>query len=138
MTAPATPDRHLHLPAPAPYEGPERCRACAGARITGMQVTWLPEQQAPRVLVVDVLCPVCDGCGRATHDGCRPDEHADQDAWRDSMDDGEDDHDEPRCYSCHGLRWHPVLAWANGGADMFTLRMPCGCATDLLEEVPAP
>lgn len=131
------PDTHVHLPAPAPFEGAERCRACAGARITGMQLTWMPELRAPKVLIVDVLCPVCDGCGRGVHDGCRPDEHAEPVDWLDSMDDPDDEPDPP-CFSCRGRRWLPVKAWTTGGTDMYTLRVPCGCATDLLEEVPAP
>lgn len=128
MTATNT---RLRLPCP-PYEGPARCPACAGARVTGAVYSSAPLDD-PR-LVVDVLCPVCDGCGRATHDGCRDDEHGgwDHDYYPD--DDTPDD-EADRCPSCAGRRWFAVQGWTDGG-EMHTLRMPCGCSGPLLVEVP--
>ncbi|MFG2056663.1 hypothetical protein ACGFI9_21835 [Micromonospora sp. NPDC048930] len=120
--------RRQRLPCP-PYEGPARCPACAGARITGAVYSCTP--LAVPELVVDVLCPICGGCGRATHDGCQPDEHGEWD--HDDQDDDVDDTD--ACPSCRGRRWFPVQGWTDGDADMHTLRMPCGCATTLLVEV---
>lgn len=131
-----TPPPRLHLPV-APYEGPARCPACAGARITGAVYSCAP-LGAPRLLV-DVLCPDCGGCGRATHDGCAPQEHADADwdpDWE-MLDRPDDDPHRHGCPSCRGRRWFPVQGFTDGDAQMHTLRMPCGCATDLLQEVPA-
>lgn len=128
----SSPAQRLRLPCP-PYEGPDRCSACAGARVTG--AVFSAAASSPRLLV-DALCPVCDGCGRATHDGCRDDEHG---QW-DRDDHPDDDHlggERDGCPFCGRRRWFPVLGWTEGGGQMHTLRVPCGCATDLLEEVPS-
>lgn len=131
--------RRLHLPAPDPYSGPNRCTGCLGAGITGAryEMTSSPET----TLVVDEVCPVCGGCGRAGHVGCRGDQHADPEAAGfDPYDDGLDD-EEPSdeaadgrgCPSCGGKRWNAVTGFND---DRVTyLRVPCGCAESLMVEV---
>ncbi|MEV7264000.1 hypothetical protein AB0N38_10655 [Micromonospora aurantiaca] len=125
--------RYLRLPAPERYDGPDPCRRCAGARVLDGRTAQMSTDAA--VLVVDVICPDCDGCGRATHDGCREDEHGtwDHDYY---PDDDTPAGEVNRCPFCAGRRWIGVLAW--GAHTTYTLRMPCGCATDLLVEVAAP
>ncbi|XKJ41442.1 hypothetical protein RIU97_41330 [Streptomyces sp. 147326] len=51
---------------------------------------------------METLCSVCLGCGRAAHDGCRPDIHAtyEEDDLLDDWD-GEESA-EVDCYSCRG------------------------------------
>ena len=118
----------MYLPAPAPYQGPERCPRCAGARITGERFLWPPNDGLD--MTVDVICPECLGCGRAKHDGCVPEEHAEYDFDDDLAD---DEAREGVCFSCHGRTWWPCQGFTD--TDVYYLRMPCGCAESLMVEV---
>ncbi|WP_433067275.1 hypothetical protein [Dactylosporangium sp. CS-033363] len=128
----------LQLPPPDPYTGPGGCPACGGARITGAiaridlpPVQGTREPDPPSVLAVDEWCPACGGCGRdADHAGCTPQDHAD---W--APDDDEDDEAPQVCMSCHGRQWFTIQAWPEGGDEVALLRVPCGCANNLLQKV---
>jgi hypothetical protein len=137
----------LHLPAPSPYSGPNRCGSSLGAGITGVRYEMaLPAVNVGgvldpdgTVLVVDEICDACQGCGRAAHTGCRWDEHADPEAVGFDFDPGErgdlnddEEPDEHECLSCGGRRWFPVQGFNEQRATV--LRVPCGCAEGLLVE----
>lgn len=118
------------------------CPACQGSGVTGVRYD-MPS--GPYVLVVDVICPSCGGCGNGGfgHPGCQPGWHAgdgdDADPWNGVGDDDEDpgDEDGPACFSCgSGRGWWPVQGFTGEGDDaqMHILRMPCGCSQDRLVE----
>lgn len=129
----------LMLPLPEPVTGAGACRACGGAGVDGTAVE-MGEPEAGAVLVCPILCGKCRGCGRARHVGCRPQEHDDPEDFgydptdREDQDDEADEGDAPWCGSCRGRR-----SWVMQGYDdhdVYAIRVPCGCSTDLL--VPAP
>lgn len=134
----------LYLPAPAPYSGPKRCGTCLGAGITGARYTMpLPQVNVGgvldpevTVLVVDEICGACQGCGRGVHTGCRWDQHADAEAVGfdpgERDDPGGEEPDEHECFSCGGRHWFPVQGFNEQRVTV--LRVPCGCAEDLLVE----
>ena len=123
----------LHLPAPPPYSGPHRCGSCLGAGITGTRYTMrLPAVNVggvldpdATVLVVDEICGECQGCGRDPdhHDTCTAMQHAE---WEPV----DYDFEQESCASCNGRRWFPAQGFNDRRATV--LRVPCGCATDLL------
>jgi hypothetical protein len=119
------------LPQPDPYQGATRCPACAGAKVTGEQ--YIFDQSSPRHLLVDVFCPVCGGCGRAEHGQCGPRDHVSSDSDDDWDEDDDDGEERGMCPSCHGLRYWVVLGFSSDVAHH--LRVPCGCAQDLLVQV---
>jgi hypothetical protein len=96
------------------------CPACQGAGVTGDRYE-LPTNGP--VLLVQVFCHACGGCGSADPDhlSC-----AGPHAW-----DTEPDSDS--CPSCQGREWNPVQAFPlvdpGTDADPVTLRVPCGCTT---------
>lgn len=123
------------LPAPDPYQGAARCQTCGGGKVTGVRYEFDPAGGSPKVLLADVICPGCDGCGRAIHDGCKPAEHGD---WphgdrHDYGDEDGEDEGEDVCPSCRGRRWWSCQGFA--GDEVHYLRVACGCAADLLIEV---
>lgn len=124
--------KRMYLPAPEPYAGPEGiCSGCTGAGVTGARYQMAVTGAG---LLVDVVCPDCDGCGRSIHDDCTPEMHAE---WeRDDLEDDDPDVEPAEvCLSCHGRRW-----WACQGfteTTVYVLRVPCGCAQDLMVELPA-
>lgn len=130
----------LRLPAPSPYSGPHRCGLCLGAGITGVTFTMpLPKVNVGgvldpdgTVLVVDEICDECQGCGRDPdhHDTCRPDDHGCPGQASYALDGGEQDR--YGCTFCQDRRWFPVQGFNERRATV--LRVPCGCATDLLVE----
>jgi hypothetical protein len=138
--------RRVRLPPPEPYTGPDPCPACGGDGVTGQRYEFDPSPRADTpVLVVDVFCPACLGCGQAGHATCQPDQHAD--SYRDDFDrdedyDDEDDyhHDTDNnapvsvCPSCRGRRWWCCQGFGGDpvGEVMHELRVACGCATELL------
>lgn len=130
--------RRLHLPAPPTYTGTEQCPDCHGRKITGERYAMPGGEHT--VLLVDELCPACGGCGHdRRHDGCTPADHA---GWDPTDAPGHDPHGEDAagvCPSCHGRTWWTCEGFDSTGADQQVrlLRMPCGCATPLLEEVPS-
>jgi len=119
------------------------CPACQGRGVTGVQYQMKPGG-GDVVLLVDVICPECGGCGNGhpEHPGCRDEWHAeDPDADEPGYDDSEDPDDEcdggPACWSCRsGRGWNTVLGFAGEGPDtvMYLLRMPCGCAESRMVE----
>jgi hypothetical protein len=132
----------LHLPAPSPYSGSNRCGSCLGAGITGVRyemalppvnVGGVQDPGGGTVLVVDEICDECQGCGRDPdhHDTCKAEDHADlgQDV-RHRRDDA--DATANGCASCDGRRWFPVQGFNEQRATV--LRVPCGCAEGLLVE----
>jgi hypothetical protein len=120
------------LPPPAPYQGPQRCVACAGAKVTGQRYEF-NASSGQQVLLVDEFCPTCGGCGRHTHDGCAPADHADWQPSYDDPDDGDDRDGEDVCPSCRGRRWWVCQGFTE--TQIHHLRVACGCARDLLVEV---
>lgn len=131
MTEPVT---TWMLPPPEPYQGPSRCPACAGGKVTGEQYSFDPNPADTRKLVVDVFCPVCDGCGRDGHDECKPSDHADHpdDDWDDDDPHG-DFNDGQVCFSCAGRRYWVCQGFTE--TVVRNLRVPCGCAEPLLVRV---
>jgi hypothetical protein len=85
------------------------------------------------VLLVDVFCPDCDGCGSADpeHRSCDPAAPASLKP-EDCLNEG----DGERCASCQGRGWVAVQGF--GGTDtgsdedvtMCYLRLPYGCTTE--------
>lgn len=129
----------LMLPPDGPYTGPNQCPQCAGGRYRTDFAATLPGDPGRPVLVCQVFCPRCLGCGRAEHEQCTASEHADPEGvglypagWDDDEDEDDVDDAEP-CYSCRGRTWWPMQAFDE--QDVFYVRAPCGCSTPLL--VPA-
>lgn len=123
----------LQLPAEH-REHQQPCPACQGSGVTGERYE-LPT--GPYVLLVDVICPACGGCGNGNpaHAGCQPEQHA----YPDEDDNGESG-GEPTCWSCGSARgWYPVQGFTGEGDNtrMYLLRMPCGCSETRLIEAPA-
>jgi hypothetical protein len=118
------------------HEHQHPCPACQGSGLTGERYT-MPA--GDYVLVIDVLCLACGGCGKGDPD------HADCEAgWHADPDDEHDEPGEPACWSCgSGRGWYPVQGFTGEGDDMKmrVLRMPCGCSESRLvpaDPVPAP
>lgn len=132
MDAPAT----YRVTFPTPELAGPACAGCAGAGVLAEQMQ-MPTGSG-RVLLVDVFCAVCGGCGSAdpAHTACPPAAHA----WHDDEDDDPDDDELPdgeedRCPSCSGRGWFPVQGFTDAGDQMVMLRVPCGCTTDRAELV---
>jgi len=112
----------VEFPPPTVVGSP--CPDCKGSGVTGDQYEM---QHTTPVLLVDVFCPTCLGCGSANHDaGCEG--HA----W-DDIDRDDDELDDEACPSCKGREWNAVQGFpgydvpADAGPVM--LRVPCGCTT---------
>lgn len=140
------------LPLPPAPAYPIPCPACSGRGVTGDRYE-VPTTETGAVLLVDVICPECGGCGNgaAEHWQCPPDAHADPDDKRvpvcecnggprcDCPDCGHPDcvyrGDDQACPSCgSGRGWYPARVTGIGTSDagnpegLAVLRMPCGCA----------
>lgn len=125
----------IWLPTRAPHTGPDRCMGCDGAGVSGDRFTQaIGTDTRHATLVVDALCPVCEGCGRnSAHLGCPAADHA---QWSGPTDDDWDAYEragtEP-CPSCHGRQWYAITGWFGEEPNsMYYLRMPCGCAEPLM------
>lgn len=127
------------------WTGPGPCQGCGGIGVTGERYE-MPGTDP--VLLIDVICPQCGGCGNGDpeHRYCKPSAHVDDsgDFGADEEED-EDDHQdqEPACPSCNGRRWNAVTGFTADGAidedeELAVLRVPCGCAAPLLEIGPDP
>jgi len=132
----------LPIPAHPPYLRP--CPACDGRGVTGDRYE-MPTDGGP-ILLVDVICPECGGCGNGDpdHADCPPDAHAYPDEY--GTDDDPDDDDPrdddpgdggPACYSCgSGRGWNAVqgIGQSDDGdpEGLAVLRVPCGCSADRL------
>lgn len=127
------------------------CPACQGHGVTGtryeMPVSAVTDLQAlDVVLLLEVFCAACGGCGNGDpdHAGCQPDWHPaagdddgfDLDGLADDHDDDVDPGDgEPACFSCgSGRGWYPIQGFTgeDDTAEMYTLRGLCGCSTGRL------
>jgi len=124
----------LPIPAHPPY--PQPCPACDGRGVTGDRYE-MPTDGGP-ILLVDVICPDCGGCGNGDpeHAGCPADAHAYPDEYG-TADDDQDHDDGPLCYSCgSGRGWNAVQGIGqddDGDPEgLAVLRVPCGCSTDRL------
>ena len=132
------PRPRLMLPLHAPYTGPRRCPKCSGTGVLDGVTVDFAVDDATAVMVCQVFCPLCFGCGRGEHTECRADEHAepeevgmDPDGWydEDTADDaGVDETD--RCFSCGNRRWWSMQAFDQ--AAVYRVRVPCGCSSSLL------
>jgi hypothetical protein len=133
-----TSQRYAVLPIPEhpPYLRP--CRACDGRGVTGDRYEMAGADGAP-ILLVDVICPECGGCGNGDpeHADCPPDAHAYPDDYTNSTgeydDDDQGDDGAPVCYSCgSGRGWNAVQGVGtsdDGDAEgLAVLRVPCGCS----------
>jgi len=117
---------------PPPTLAGPACQACEGLGVTGEQYH-MPTGEH-RVLVVDVFCPECGGCGGASdpeHQDCAGLHHWDDD--RNLDDEDLDDaflNDEPVCPSCGGREWNAVQGFPDPPTEIKVLRVPCGCTTN--------
>lgn len=120
------------------------CPACHGHGVTGrryeMPTGAAADLQAPDVvLLLEVFCPACGGCGNGDpeHAGCEAAWHPDP-GDDDQFDDDDPDDDlgdgESACWSCgSGRGWFPIQGFTEGpDTEMYTLRGICSCATDRL------
>lgn len=133
----------LHLPLPAPELPGDPCADCTGAGVTGEVYRWPSGPDSP-ILIVDVPCLTCRGCGRAEHDeACEaPEHHGDRELRDDDLDDDDagEEH-EYACPSCHGRLCLLATGWRTGpdseplDDEVLTIRVPCGCTTDRLQPV---
>jgi hypothetical protein len=134
---------------PPQVDGP-KCQACEGLGVTSDRYQMPTAPAGERVLLIDVFCPACGGCGSADpeHRSCKPEAHADPeelglDLEADEFEDLDEEAEEAldRCPSCQGRTWIVVLGFdqaAQEGRDdgkMLQLRVPCGCVSEQLREV---
>jgi hypothetical protein len=132
---------YLYVPFPAPDLGDASpCDSCQGSGLDAEGRTFAQPSDGGRPpLLIEVVCSVCEGCGRAEHDpeGCgHP--HTDPD-----MDDGlyeEDDYDEePPCLSCAGREFNYMQGMLSDDqgepVEVIYLRLPCGCTADRMRIV---
>lgn len=115
------------------------CPGCGGEGVTGDRFE-MPGDPGRPVLLVDVICGQCTGCGNGDpeHLDCRPDAHAypDDDGPDPDDDDGPHVHE---CYSCGtGRGWNAVQGFHGPEPDMVVLRVPCGCSESRLVTTDAP
>lgn len=118
-----------------PKPWPTPCSSCGGEGVTGERYTMQTDRC---MLLVDVFCDACGGCGNGDqgHAGCPTGrDRTVHPAWVDIDDEEDDETDEPTCWSCQGRQWNPVQGFSGEDADcrMVVLRVPCGCASDRLE-----
>jgi hypothetical protein len=123
---------------PSPKVTGPACQTCEGLGVTSEQYQMQTDPDRP-VLLVDVFCPDCDGCGSADpeHRSCDPAAHAslEPEDYLDE-DDEDDEDDDERCPSCQGRQWVAVQGF--GGTDTGNdedvtkcyLRVPCGCTAE--------
>lgn len=116
-----------------PYQGPERCSVCVGAKVTGDKFTFGEPGPDGRQTLVDLLCDQCGGCGRADHTDCSPGDHVGDDQDDDDRYDEDDAPDRQQaCLSCNGrLYW---VAQGFSETEVHHLRVPCGCAAALMRQ----
>lgn len=111
------------------------CSRCDGSGVSGEHYGYeIPDG----VMLVDVFCSECGGCGASEHTACTASLHdaliGAEPEWFDS------DPEEPRpCPSCSGREWNALQAVRGEGDEMETviLRMPCGCVQERTQRVPA-
>lgn len=114
------------------------CTACKGKGITGTQYSMPLDDN---VMLVDVICESCGGCGSAVHDDCPPGTHAllDGDDYLDEREDAPDD--ERACWSCGGRGWWVLQGFPPEAAaedQIVLLRAPCGCTEGRAQQLDVP
>ena len=109
---------------PPPTVAGAPCPACQGSGVTGDR--YQIKTDGP-VLLVEVFCPGCGGCGSADRDHL---DCAGPHAWDDAPN---KEPDGDPCPSCQGREWNAVQGFPgvdpDTDADPVTLRVPCGCTT---------
>jgi hypothetical protein len=116
---------YIRIPFPPPTlpPGADPCDGCLGLGVTGDSFT--RPVGADRMLLLDVVCPGCDGCGAASHEGCAPGVHALEDVV-----------DRDGCHLCGGRGWSAVPGWsANPDGETVLMRVPCACQESRAERV---
>jgi hypothetical protein len=126
------PTQYAVLPLPARLPYPYPCAACNGAGVTGERYELPPGSPGAPVLLVDVICPACGGCGNGdpAHAICPRDAHAYPDELWPEPDDDDQADAASSCPSCgSGRGWNPVQGFSDDAEALTVLRVPCGCAT---------
>ena len=125
----------LPIPAHPPY--PRPCPVCGGHGVTGDRYEMATD--GGPILLVDVICPDCGGCGNGDpeHTECTANAHAYPDEYGADDDDQADNDGGPACYSCgSGRGWNAVqgIGQSDDGdpEGLAVLRVPCGCSADRL------
>lgn len=125
------------------HEHARPCQPCGGTGVTGERYE-MPAGE--HILLAEVICPACDGCGNGDpgHAGCKPEWHAEADddgLYPDYPDDEDEEGEEgdgaPACWSCgSGRGWNAVQGFRGEGEDveMLLTRVPCGCSESRLVE----
>lgn len=134
---------YWYVPLPSPQFSGEPCPSCQGEGVTSyfMDDKYEMTPVEGKVLLVDVFCKDCEGCGSAKpdHIGCDHAIHEWISGLELSIDSdvedvfGDEDTElQPGsdCPSCHGHQWNPIHAFTPDGEDEFVLRVPCGCQTE--------
>ncbi|MFE9670683.1 hypothetical protein ACFYOK_29570 [Microbispora bryophytorum] len=115
------------------------CPPCKGKGVTGAQYSMPLDDD--KVMLIDVICGECGGCGSTVHDNCPPGTHA-----LDGGDYPDDDDLEAReraygCWSCGGRGWFVVQGFppeAVAEDEILPLRAPCGCAEGRAQQLDVP
>lgn len=117
---------------PAPDLGDsEPCPVCGGRGSKSGERAMACAERLDRPVLLDIVCGLCRGCGRAEHDSCTAGVHAGErflpgDDWAHS------------CQSCGGRRFRYVDSSDEdvfGNTVAVYLRQPCGCAQELMREM---
>ena len=133
---------YVHAPGLRPTITTDPCPACAGTGATGERVA-LPDTDGPHkmlahptgaTLLMDVICPLCAGCGSALHATCHPSAHAQAPPLADDLPDEPDGPlDVGPCYCDSGCGWWPMHAFPVGEVPtVLNLRAPCICSGRLV------
>lgn len=131
------PDQVIYAALPVPVAWPHQgtCDLCGGLGVTGERYE-MPGDPGRPVLLLEVICPACHGCGSGDpeHADCDPRAHDYPEEFGADQDDDDDPSGEPPCPSCGGRTWNAWQGFSGAGdsAEMAVLRVPCGCSEPLL------
>jgi hypothetical protein len=109
----------------------EPCPACSGRGSKSGEQAMVRAERLDRPVLLDIVCGLCRGCGRAEHGSCTAGVHTGDsflpgDDWAHS------------CQACGGRRFRYVDFSdedAFGNHVAVYLRQPCGCAQELMREM---